>query len=267
MSEPAEDAEAEIPGLTIGISGPVRKRTSDRLISLGLKLHGAHTYFIRPGSHTDVSLLDGLVLSGGSHIHPDLYGQEPEVNARYDRLRDRTDQYLLAEAERLHLPVLGICRGAQLINVFRGGSLCQDVTPLRVNTRHRPLLLPLQTIRIVGPTRLGRIARTPSIGANRIHSQAIKWLGQGLRVSSIDNDLFVQAIENTHGQWLMGVQWHPEYLLYHGVHRRIFGDFMHTARRLKLARLNREDVPGLPSGPDNPEGESYGRTPTSHRQP
>lgn len=243
MSDPHTDDDREVPGLTIGISGPARRRTSDRLISLGLRLYGAHTHFIRPGRAIDVSLLDGIVLSGGTHIHPDLYGQQPQVKARYDRKRDRTDQMLLREAERLHLPVLGICRGAQLINVYRGGSLCQDVTPLRVHTRHRPLLLPLQRIRVVEPTRLGRIIRSRSIGANRIHSQAIQWLGCGLRVSALDDDLFVQAFENTHGQWLMGVQWHPEYLLYHGPHRRIFSDFVHTAEQLKLARLVREDLP------------------------
>ena len=67
------------------------------------------------------------------------------------------------------------------------------------------------------------------IGANRIHSQAIKRLGQNLRVTAVDNDLFVQAIENTGRQWLMGVQWHPEYLLYHTGHRRIFSHFVHAA--------------------------------------
>ena len=233
MSDEAFGEEAEVPGITIGISSPSRWRTSDRLISLGLRLYGARPYFIRPGSRVDVSLLDGLLLSGGTHIHPDLYDEGELIKARYNRNRDQTDQRLLQEAERLHLPVFGIC----------GGTLCQDVTPLRVHTRHRPLLLPLQSVRIVEPTRLGRIIKSPRIGANRIHSQAIKRLGQGLRVSALDNDLFVQAIENTHGQWLMGVQWHPEYLLYHGAHRRIFADFVRTAKQLKLARLTREEVP------------------------
>ncbi len=256
MSDRQTEDEAEVPGLTIGISGPARRRTSDRLISLGLRLYGARTYFIRPGSTIDVSLLDGIVLSGGTHIHPGLYGQQEQVKARYDHRRDRTDQMLLGEAERLHLPVLGICRGAQLINVHRGGSLCQDVTPLRVHTRHRPLLLPLQRVRVVEPTRLGRIIRRRSIGANRIHSQAIQWLGRGLRVSALDDDLFVQAFENTHGQWLMGVQWHPEYLLYHGAHRGICADFVRTAEQLKLARLTRVDLPEAAEPVSIPEGET-----------
>lgn len=236
--------DVDLPGLTIGISGPARKATTHRLISLGLRMHGARTHYIRPGSKTDVALLDGLVLSGGTHVHPERYGQQPQVTARYDRKRDATDYRLLEEAEQIGIPVLGICRGAQFINVFHGGSLCQNVTPLRVHTRHRPLLLPMQTVRIVGTSRLGALMHSSVIGANRIHSQAIKRLGRNLRVVAVDNDLFVQAIENTHEQWLMGVQWHPEYLLYHGGHRRIFSQFVQAAMAFKLARL--EPEPGNP---------------------
>lgn len=229
--------EDNLPGLTIGISGPARKQLAQRLIGLGLRLKGAHTYYIRPGARVDVSLLDGLVLSGGTHVYPDRYGQEPQVSARYDLARDATDQLLLEQAEAIGIPVLGICRGAQFINIFHGGSLCQNVTPLRVNTRHRPLLLPMQTVRLVATSRLGQLMGAPVIGANRIHSQAIKLLGKNLKVVAVDNDLFVQAIESTQGQWLMGLQWHPEYLLYHSGHRRIFGQFLQAALSFKLARL------------------------------
>lgn len=238
MSEPETPREPELPGLTVGISGPARRSMAHRLISLGLRLHGARTYYIRPGARVDVSLLDGLVLSGGTHVHPERYGQAPQVSARYDRKRDATDQQLLEQAEQIGIPVLGICRGAQFINVFRGGSLCQNVTPLRINTRHRPLLLPLQTVRLVTASRLEQVMQSPVIGANRIHSQAIKRLGRHLQVTAVDNDLFVQGFENTRGQWLMGVQWHPEYLLYHGGHRRIFAQFVEAARQMKLVRLD-----------------------------
>lgn len=228
----------EHPGLTIGISGPARRSLAHRLISFALRMHGARTHFIRPGSKVDVSLLDGLVLSGGTHVHPSHYGQAPQVTANYDPRRDETDFRLLSRAEELNIPVLGICRGAQFINIFRGGSLCQNVTPLRRNTRHRPLLLPMQTVRVVSDSRLGRLMHGPMIGANRIHSQTIKILGKHLRVVAVDNDLFVQAIENTRGQWLMGIQWHPEYLLYHGGHRRIFSHFVNAAEERKLIRLD-----------------------------
>lgn len=228
------------PGLTIGISGPRRYGTAQRLINLGLRLHGARTHYIRPGSRIDVSMLDGLVLSGGTHVHPERYGQEPQVIASYDPKRDRTDYQLLEKAEQLRIPVLGICRGAQFINVFHGGSLCQNVTPLRNKTRHRPLLLPLQRVQLVQDSRIGRLMHDTRIGANRIHSQAIKRLGRNLRVTGLDDDLFVQAIENTGQQWLMGIQWHPEYLLYHAGHRRIFSHFVHAARARKLERLHRQ---------------------------
>lgn len=248
MSEQHFPEEDNLPGLTIGISGPARKRIAQRLISLALRIHGVRPYYIRPGSRVDVSLLDGLVLSGGTHVHPGRFGQEPQVSARYDKARDTTDQLLLQQAEAIGIPVLGICRGAQFINIFHGGSLCQNVTPLRENTRHRPLLLPLQTVRLVASSRLGKLMRAPVIGANRIHSQTIKKLGKNLRVVAVDNDLFVQAIESTRGQWLMGLQWHPEYLLYHSGHRRIFGEFVKTALSFKLARLEPE-TSGRPEDP------------------
>ncbi|TBW59461.1 gamma-glutamyl-gamma-aminobutyrate hydrolase family protein [Marinobacter halodurans] len=237
-------ADAE-PGLTIGVSGPSRQRLTHQLMRLALHLYGARSVFIRPGAKVDVALLDGLILSGGTHVHPERYGQQPEVTARFDRVRDETDWRLLEECQRLHLPVLGICRGAQLLNVFRGGSLCQNVTPLRVHTRHRPLLLPLQTVRLVRNSLLGGIMRATTIGANRIHSQAIKRLGRGLRVVAIDNDYFVQAVESEDGPWQLGVQWHPEYLLYHPLHRRIFESFVREARRRKLLRLGHSEGPTL----------------------
>ncbi|QSP94421.1 type 1 glutamine amidotransferase [Marinobacter salinisoli] len=236
MHDPSLD-EPELPGLTIGISGPSRRATTHRLISLGLRMYGAHTHYIRPGSHTNVPLLDGLVLSGGTHIHPERYGQQPQVSARYDPRRDATDYRLLEQAERIGIPVLGICRGAQLINIFHGGSLCQNVKPIRVHTRHRPLLLPMQTVRLVQDSRLARAMQGLTIGANRIHSQAIKRLGRNLRVVAVDNDLFVQAIESQGGQWMLGVQWHPEYLLYHGGHRQIFRQFVQAALEFKRSRL------------------------------
>lgn len=247
MPEHNDQKEDNLPGLTIGVSGPARKRLAQRLIALGLRLQGARPYYIRPGSRVDVSMLDGLVLSGGTHVHPERYGQEPQVSARYDRKRDATDQHLLEQAEAVGIPVLGICRGAQFINIFHGGSLCQNITPLRENTRHRPLLLPMQTVRLVAPSRLGQLMEAPIIGANRIHSQTIKQLGKNLRVVAVDNDLFVQAIESTQGQWLMGIQWHPEYLLYHSGHRRIFTRFVQAALAFKLSRLEPEasEIPGI----------------------
>jgi len=236
MSETSVE-KPEHPGLTIGISGPKRRSLAHRLLSFALRMQGARTHTIRPGSNIDVALLDGLVLSGGTHVHPARYGQQPDVKANYDLRRDETDFRLLSHAETLGIPVLGVCRGAQLVNIFRGGSLCQNVTPLREHTRHRPLLLPLQTVRLVKGSRLIEVMKAPVVGANRIHSQSIKRLGRHLRVVAVDKDWFVQAIENTTGQWLMGIQWHPEYLLYHGGHRRIFRHFIQAAEKRKLDRL------------------------------
>lgn len=208
---------------------------AQRLISAGLRLQGARTLHLKPGSRADITQLDGLVLSGGTHVHPERYGQQPQVTARYDLKRDATDYWLLEQARLTGMPVLGICRGAQFINVFHGGSLCQNVTPLRIHTRHRPLLLPMQTIRLVLTSRLGQLMGKEVIGANRIHSQAIKRLGRNLRVVAVDNDYFVQAIESIGEPWLMGLQWHPEYLLYQSGHRRIFSQFLSAVQAFRLS--------------------------------
>jgi len=249
----SETPALELPGVTIGISGPGHRRIPHKLMALALRIYGARSVYIRPGSPVEASLLDGLLFAGGTHINPNRYGQEPAFSYRYDDLRDDTDFRLLDAADELNLPVLGICRGSQLLNVHRGGDLCQDVTPLRVNTRHRPLLLPLQTVRAVTDSRFGQLVTRPKFGANRIHSQAIKRLGKGLRPVAVDNDLFVQAIENTERNWMLGVQFHPEFLLYHPLHRRIFRAFVQAVMERKLIRLgadplNEKRDPGVIEG-------------------
>ncbi|MCH8496933.1 MAG: gamma-glutamyl-gamma-aminobutyrate hydrolase family protein [Marinobacter sp.] len=230
------------PRVVIGISGPARRSITHRLIQLGLHLCGADTRYIRPGSTVEPWQLDGLVLSGGTHIHPDRYGQQPEVIARYDQQRDETDWELMELAHRTSLPVLGICRGAQFINIYRAGTLCQDVTPLRVHTRHRPLLLPMQTVRVVRGSRLATALGAHNLGANRIHSQAIKRLGRQLQAVALDNDGFVQGIEHRGQHWLLGVQWHPEYLLYHPLHRRLFRQLVAAAQTFRNERTQKSRV-------------------------
>lgn len=218
--------------ILIGVAGPRRYLFDIHLIRLALRASGARTCYLCPGQETPPRPVDGLVIAGGDHIHPRHYQQLPQVEARFNPERDRVEMALLDEARSRSLPVLGICRGAQLLNVHRGGNLHQNITPMRRHTRPRRLITAMQRVRLTPRSRLSRILRRDRLGANRLHSQAIHSLGTRLRVAARDADNFVQAIETTGpGQWQVGVQWHPEYLLYHPAHRRIFSALVNAARR------------------------------------
>ncbi len=213
----------------IGVSGRGRYRSDIGLIRWALRSCGARTLWLLPGMTIPWSRLDGVVIAGGIHVHPQRYHQQPEIRAAYNPARDELEFTLLHGAHRRGLPVLGICRGAQAINIFQGGDLHQDITSMRRETRPQRLLLPLQQVLIKEGSRLSGILEHRRLGANRLHSQAIRRLGRGLDVAALDRDGFVQAIEGMEDQWLVGVQWHPEYLLYRPAHRRLFRELVRAA--------------------------------------
>ena len=228
MADAAED-------ILIGVAGPRRHLLDSPLIRIGLMQHGARTRRLYPGSDRDWRTLDAVVIAGGAHIHPRRYGSQPAIDARYNPPRDEYELALLDYAQQHRLPVLGICRGAQLLNVFHGGTLHQDITPLRRRTRPRHLLTPMQTVRVMPHSRLARILQRETLGANRLHSQSVLQLGRGLRVCALDPDHFVQAVESVRDDWQVGVQWHPEYLLYHPAHRKLFRALVNAARRRRCS--------------------------------
>ena len=154
--------------------------------------------------------LDGLVLQGGADISPVAYGEEPlRPEWAGDRIRDLYEIELVQGFIEAGKPVLGICRGAQLINVAFGGSLHQDIAGHRTDDyeKHR------HEMRIEAGTRLGRVYR----GIERalvtsIHHQAIGRLGRGLEVEAwSEPDGHVEAIRAAGERYVAGVQWHPEF--------------------------------------------------------
>lgn len=217
----------------IGVSGHGRHKADIVLIRLALKLLGAETLWLLPGMTIPWSKLQGVVIAGGSHVHPARFHQVPQVQARYNLPRDTLEFALARGANLRGVPVLGICRGAQVLNIARGGDLRQNITPERVHTRPRALLLPLQTVRVQPRSRMARTLARELLGANRLHSQAIDRLGKGLKATALDQDGFIQAIEGDNSHWQLGVQWHPEYLLYHPAHRRLFAALVAAARRYR----------------------------------
>lgn len=180
--------------------------------------------------------VDALILSGGHDIDPRLYGEESEqkIGMIWPE-RDRFDMRLLTGAEERQLPVLGICRGAQLINVAHGGSLYQDLSyrherTLKHNQGHTPTLA-TQTVDIIAGSYLATLFGKQEIAINSFHHQLIKNMGKDLTISAQAKDGVVEAFENADAS-IIGVQWHPEMLHKNiAMMNKLFVDLIHKARK------------------------------------
>lgn len=202
---------------------------------------------------------DGLILGGGSDIHPENYGMElQELNdnssqslkekffsvlifisrrllsikltqVRIDRDRDEMEKYLLTEAIKHNRPTLGICRGAQLINVQCGGTLHQTTRNFYTQVPHIKTVRPLKTIFVEKPSALFNILQSEECKVNSLHEQAVAKVGENLRVSARDRNGIVQAIEHIEHPYLIGVQWHPEYLPRFKRQRHLFSELIKRA--------------------------------------
>ncbi len=159
-----------------------------------------------------LSLVDGLLLTGGGDVEPQRYGAEPAPeSAGIDPDRDGVEAFLVVEAQRRGIPVLAVCRGIQILNVARGGSLVQhlpSVTPephLVLERRTEAV----HTIRIDPESRLSRIVGRDRVETNSLHHQAVDRLGRQLSPVAWAEDGTVEAVEDRQSQ-IVGVQWHPE---------------------------------------------------------
>ena len=175
--------------------------------------------------------LDGIVIGGGTDLDPALYAGIDDGKARRDARRDAFEKRAIEAALDRGIPLLGICRGAQLLNVVLGGNLHQDVRPLRRRTSNRRTPLPRKVALVEPGSRLHGLLECTRCRVNSLHHQAVDRLGEGVRVVARDLDDFVQAIELAGEAFVIGVQWHPEYLAYQRRQRRIFADLIVTARR------------------------------------
>ncbi len=156
-----------------------------------------------------VARLDGLVLTGGADVEPRRYGHEPHPElGRVEPDRDAYEMALLEAALAADLPVLGICRGAQVINVFGGGTLEQHVP-----SHSRYDVDPSGFVHHVDiePDSLAARVYGPSITVNSLHHQVVSRVGRGLRVSGRAGDGTVEVLEWP-GRDVLAVQWHPEML-------------------------------------------------------
>lgn len=154
----------------------------------------------------EISEFDALCLAGGPDIEPRRYGQQPHESVRTDPPRDELElDVLLPRVWEDGRPILAICRGLQVLNVFRHGTLLQHIGETHRATGNdvKPHMV------VVDPTsRLAAVSGTHLV-VNSRHHQVIDRLGDGLRATAWA-DRYVEAVEAPDRPWVMGVQWHPE---------------------------------------------------------
>lgn len=198
-------------------------------IRLALWRAGARTLRLSPSRPLPLDALDGVVISGGDDIDVRLYlPDSPEV-APADPERDHFEIRVLEHLMHRKLPVLGICRGAQLLNVVRGGTLYPDLRPLRRRTSNRRTPLPRKTALLQEDSQLTGILGCTRLRINSLHEQAVDRLGEGLVCAARDLDGFIQAVEQPDCRFQLGVQWHPEYLLFQREQMNLFRALVRAA--------------------------------------
>lgn len=213
-------------GVTTSLRGGWRSYLLHRL---ALWRAGARSVRLMAGRPPPVERLEGLVIGGGDDIGAELYGGQVLPDVRIDPERDKLELQLLEWALPRGLPILGICRGSQMINVALGGSLHTDIHAVYVEAPRMRTVLPRKTIHVVAGSRLDRIMGCNPCRVNALHHQSVDRLGRGLRIVAKDEAGIVQATEGTGPGFLIGVQWHPEFLVHKAPQQRIFAALAEAA--------------------------------------
>ena len=253
---------------------------------LAVWLAGGHAVRITPRHPRRIDGLDALVIGGGADVDPTLYGHDPQPivpkgrepnepallyllewllfplvwlargmsglllseSPTQDAARDELEARLIRQALDRRLPLLGICRGAQLVNVCFGGTLHRDLAGFYKEEPEVRTILPNKRILLAAGTKLADLLGRDLRRVNALHRQAIDRLGRGLRVAARDRNGIVQAIEHESLPFVVGVQWHPEYLPQVPEQRALFEALVaHAKRRAGAPEIR--DVRGLATVP------------------
>ena len=160
----------------------------------------------------DALTCDGLLLPGGGDMDPKFYGQERiPACGEPNLLRDAAEPLLLRAFLAADKPVLGICRGIQVLNAVLGGDLYQDIKPFE-HLPHNGHWAKVHTVTVRRGTLLSRILGQDTVLVNSQHHQAVDRVAPGFTLAALSEDGIVEAIEKPDARFCLGVQWHPEWL-------------------------------------------------------
>jgi putative glutamine amidotransferase len=164
-----------------------------------------------------LSIVDGLLLPGGIDVDPRFYNEEPMARlGQVDLDWDANDMRLCREAMYRDIPILGICRGHQLINVAAGGTLYQDIyTEPKTTLKHAQevnFYNGIHKIAVKSETLLQEIIEKDEVWVNSSHHQAVKDVAPDFEVAGVASDGIIEAIESKKHNFVLGVQWHPEWM-------------------------------------------------------
>lgn len=250
----------------IGVTGPDRGGLAAWIFTaLAVWRVGGRPLRIRPGQRVAFERLDGLIIGGGADVSPALYGEHRHLpvsemtdpgtfgwrralgfilfpllwllrrvltkkKGGLDPARDELEQALIGQAIGGRLPMLGICRGMQLINVALEGTLHQSLEGFYDEYPAIRSVLPRKQVRLEPGSRLQRIVGREACLVNALHRQAIDRLGQGLIAVAHEPNGVLQGFEaEARDRWLIGVQWHPEYLPQRVDQRALFAALVECA--------------------------------------
>lgn len=186
---------------------------------------------------TLTKMADGVLMSGGLDVHPSYYNEECHpLLEETSRELDEQDLHIIHSAAKEQKPILGICRGLQLINVAFGGTLYQDLSLFDPQSKpqHRKVLA--HPVNITPKSKLHGILGTESLSTNSYHHQSVKSLANEFNISGISSDGIVEGIESKKG-WIIGVQWHAETMVPQQPEmKRLFKAFVEEAHHSRSHR-------------------------------